>query len=52
MSANKDLTKSMFERFNSLDAEGLSPLVSDSVKHSAPGTQFGVDLDGKTAVVA
>ena len=51
MSANKDLTKSMFERFNATDADGLSPLVSDSVKHSAPGTQFGVDLEGKTVFI-
>ncbi len=52
MSANKDLTKSMFERFNATDADGLSPLVSDGVKHSAPGTQFGVDLEGKTVFIA
>lgn len=41
----------MFERFNALDAEGLSPLVSDSVKHSAPGTQFGVDLEGRAGFI-
>ncbi len=52
MSANKDLTKSMFERFNALDAEGLSPLVSDGVKHSAPGTRFGVHLEGKSLFIA
>ena len=52
MSANKDLTKSMFERFNAMDADGLSPLVSDGVKHSAPGTQFGVDLEKKSVFVA
>ena len=52
MSANKDVTKSMFERFNALDAEGLSELVSDGVKHSAPGTQFGVDLEGKAVFIA
>ena len=52
MSSNKELTKSMFERFNALDAEGLAPLVSETVKHSAPGTQFGVDLEGSTAFIA
>ena len=51
MSASKDLTKSMFERFNALDAEGLAPLVSDAVKHSAPGTQFGVDLEGRSVFI-
>lgn len=46
MSPNKALVQEMMERFDKMDADGLKPLLHDQAKHSAPGSDFGADLQG------
>jgi len=41
----------LFEYFNARDADGLGDLLSADVKHLAPGSEFGVDVEGREALV-
>ena len=47
MSANKELIEEMVRCFNELDADGLSPAITDEVKHTAGGSAFGADIEGR-----
>lgn len=47
MSRNKELVQSLVECFNRCDAEGIAALVTDQVKHTAAGTAFNADIEGK-----
>ena len=47
MSANKELIEEMVRCFNELDADGLSPVITDEVKHTAGGSAFGADIEGR-----
>jgi ketosteroid isomerase-like protein len=50
MSRNKALVQEMIERFDTMDAYGFRPLLHDQAKHSAPGSDFGADLQGAEAI--
>lgn len=47
MGENKELVQRMVHCFNSLDADGLSPIITDEVKHTAGGSAFGADIEGR-----
>lgn len=47
MGKNKELMKRMVHCFNNLDADGLSPIITDEVKHTAGGSAFGADIEGR-----
>ena len=46
MSANIELMMTMVRCFNELNADGLSSIVTNEVKHTAAGTAFGADIEG------
>ena len=47
MSANKELVLALVRCFNENDANGISELITDEVKHTAAGTAFGADVGGR-----
>jgi len=49
MTDNKTLIKDLINIFNNKDTEALQPLLSETIKHTAQGTAFGVDLEGREA---
>lgn len=48
MCENKELVDRMVRCFNELDADGLLPIITDEVKHTAGGSAFGADITEKT----
>ena len=47
MSANKELIMTMVRCFNERNADGLSPIITNEVKHTAAGSAFGADVEGR-----
>lgn len=47
MSTNTEVVLEVIRHFNTLDADGLRNLVTDNIKHTAAGTQFDTDLEGR-----
>ena len=47
MSTNTEVVLEVIRHFNTLDADGLRNLVTDNIKHTAAGTQFSTDLEGR-----
>jgi ketosteroid isomerase-like protein len=52
MSANTDLALEVIRHFNTLDADGLTNLVTDNIKHTATGTLYNTDLEGREEYLA
>ena len=40
----------MVEQFCDMNADGLGPLLHEQAKHSAPGSDFGADLEGAATI--
>ena len=51
MSQGSQLVGEMVQCYCRMDADGLSRLLHPQAKHSAPGSNFGVDLEGASNVV-
>ena len=51
MSQGSQLVGEMVQCFGRMDADGLGRLLHPQAKHSAPGSDFGVDLEGASNVV-
>ena len=47
----KSLAAALFENFNAQDAQKIGSLLSADVQHLAPGSEFGVELEGRDALV-
>ena len=47
MSTNTEVALEVIRHFNTLDADGLGNLVTENIKHTAAGTQFDTDLEGR-----
>ena len=47
MSENKELIKTMVRCFNERNADGLSGIVTDEIKHTAGGSAFEADVKGR-----
>ena len=45
-SANADLVYKMVDAYCAMDADALKPLLHARSKHSAPGSDFGTDIEG------
>jgi ketosteroid isomerase-like protein len=52
MNTNKELAQRLIACFNSKDMAGLDQIISDTVKHTAGGTQFEADIEGRSAYIA
>ena len=50
MFQNKELVERMVEQYCNMDAAGLQPLLHEQSKHSAPGSDFGTDLQGAATI--
>jgi ketosteroid isomerase-like protein len=51
MSQASELVGEMLRCYSRMDADGLHPLLHPQVKHSAPGSDFGTNLQGASNVV-
>ncbi len=49
-SPNTDLVREMVACYTSMNAEGLRPLLHPEAKHSAPGSDFGADIEGGSTI--
>jgi len=47
MSANTELGLELVRHFNTLDPEGISKLITDNIKHTAAGTLYNTNLEGR-----
>lgn len=47
MSKNKELVAKLVECFNELNSDGIAEIITDRVKHSAAGTAFNAELEGR-----
>jgi ketosteroid isomerase-like protein len=50
-SKNAHLVRQMVECYCTMSADGLLPLLHPQAKHSAPGSDFGADLEGSGRIV-
>ncbi len=50
-SRNAEIVDRMVDCYNRMDADALRPLLDPNVKHSAPGSDFGADLEGADKIV-
>lgn len=50
-SPNANLVRQMVECYCAMNADGLLPLLHPEAKHSAPGSDFGADLEGDRRIV-
>lgn len=51
MSKNADLVQKMVHCYCAMDADGLKPLLHADSKHTAPGSDFGTDMEGNSSIV-
>lgn len=51
MTTNRDLVEKMVACFGEMDTDTLGTLLHEGAKHTAPGSDFGADLEGRTAIV-
>jgi len=51
VSANTDLVRRLIATFNRRDAAQLADLITDTVKHTAAGTTFNADLEGRNSYI-
>ena len=50
-SPNTDLVYKMVDAYCAMDADALRPLLHPRSKHSAPGSDFGTDIEGGETIV-
>jgi len=50
-SPNADLVYKMVDAYCAMDADALKPLLHPKSKHSAPGSDFGTDIEGGDTIV-
>jgi ketosteroid isomerase-like protein len=48
---NVHLVRRMVDCFSAMNADGLTPLLHPQAKHSAPGSDFGADIEGGSQIV-
>jgi len=51
MSSNLELARKMVEVYSSNDFARLEPLLAPDAKHFCPGSDFGVELQGRDAII-
>ncbi|MFQ5791267.1 MAG: nuclear transport factor 2 family protein [Acidobacteriota bacterium] len=51
MSSNVEVVRRMVDCYSSMDAGSLEPLLHEDVKHTAPGSDFGADLTGRSKII-
>jgi len=51
MSQASELVGKMVDCYCRMNADGLRPLLHPQVKHTAPGSDFGTDLEGASNIV-
>lgn len=51
MTANEALVRNMVECYSTMDSDGLRPLLHPEAKHTAPGSDFGADMEGSEKII-
>jgi ketosteroid isomerase-like protein len=51
MSDHRSVVERMMRCYSEMDADGLGPLLHGGAKHTAPGSDFGTDLEGREKIV-
>ena len=51
ISRNEGLVRAMVDCYSAMNADGLKPLLHPKAKHTAPGSDFGTDLEGDQAII-
>jgi ketosteroid isomerase-like protein len=50
MTNNETLVRKMVDCYTTMDAGALEPLLHAEAKHTAPGSDFGADMTGRSAI--
>ena len=50
MSTNVDVVRKIVDCYCRMDADALAPLLHPEAKHTAPGSDFGTDLEGREKI--
>lgn len=51
MHTNRALVEKLLNCYGKMDADLMRPLLHSQVKHTAPGSDFGVDLEGSSTII-
>ena len=51
MTANEALVRNMVECYSTMDGDGLRPFLHPEAKHTAPGSDFGTDMEGSEKII-
>jgi ketosteroid isomerase-like protein len=51
MTDSVGVVRSMIEAYCQMDADALAPLLHPAARHTAPGSDFGADMEGRSAIV-
>jgi len=51
MTANETLVRNMVECYSTMDGDGLRPFLHPEAKHTAPGSDFGTDMEGSEKII-
>jgi len=51
MATYENLIRGMVDCYSSMSADELAPILHPQAKHTAPGSDFGADLEGKEKIV-
>jgi|SRR5712692_2000913 len=51
MTGQTQVVRKMVDCYCAMDADGLLPLLHPGAKHTAPGSDFGVDMEGASSIV-
>lgn len=47
---NVGLVRTMIDCYDRMDAAGLEQILHDHARHTAPGSDFGTDMEGRTRI--
>jgi ketosteroid isomerase-like protein len=50
MATNVEVVNTLMHCYRTMDAGAMAPLLHEQAKHTAPGSDFGADMTGRTAI--
>ena len=51
MTANEALIRKMVECYSRMDGDGIGAVLHPDARHTAPGSDFGADMEGRDTIV-
>lgn len=52
MSANVEIVNTMLDCYSRMDSDGLVRVLHPEARHTAPGSDFGTDMEGRAKIVS